>query len=152
MSLDITINVQYGFVVMVNGHATEIDIDLSQKMLDVLREKYQEPNRVELPKKEVFYDNITGNLARMADEVEIEPDLTLCDLFWECEDRFGSISCKDLAPKLEIALQILKSDPERFKKFNPKNGWGRYEDLCDVVASTLSACRTFSNGVFSAWG
>ena len=39
-----------------------------------------------------------------------------------------------------IGWNILISDPERFKQFNPENGWGDYEGLCNFVYKYRNAC------------
>lgn len=34
-----------------------------------------------------------------------------------------------------------KESPERFKRFNPDNRWGTYEELVNFVQEYLNACR-----------
>ena len=38
-------------------------------------------------------------------------------------------------------LELLKSEPEFFQKFNPPNGWETYEGLVKFVEDLLQACE-----------
>lgn len=46
-----------------------------------------------------------------------------------------------LIEPLRAGLELLRADPERFKKHNPENGWGDYYGLCDFVEEYLAACE-----------
>lgn len=83
---------------------------------------------------ETLYEaNITHNLSSMASEAGIYEAL------W-CPEKLNIDTAKDLKPILKTGFDLLVSDSERFKKFNPKNGWGNYENLVNFVAKYLSAC------------
>lgn len=83
---------------------------------------------------ETLFDyNITHNLNRMAEAAGIYEAL------WRPEE-IGAEKAKDLIGKLGLGLDILKSDPQEFKKFNPENGWGKYENLVQFVEKYLDAC------------
>lgn len=88
---------------------------------------------------EVFEWNITHNLGKMADDAGIYQCL------WRPEE-IGITTASQLIDPLERGLERLKSDPERFKKFNPSNGWGSYEDLCTFVELYLNACKKNPDG------
>ena len=88
---------------------------------------------------DVYSGNITHNLSRMADEAGI------CEYMWEPEE-VGVERAEDLIKPLTEGLAVLKSDPVRFKKFNPKNGWGTYEGLVQFVEEYLSACTQYPEG------
>ncbi len=82
-----------------------------------------------------FYSaNITHNLNTMAREAGIYEAL------WR-PDEIGIEKAAKLIPLLLEGLARLKSDPEHFKKFNPENGWGSYEGLCNFTREYLNACR-----------
>ena len=88
---------------------------------------------------ELFWKNITHNLTDMADEAGI----------WEALWRPEQIDCKlakDIVSRLEFGLKELKHNPEKFKKFNPKNGWGTYEGLIEFVEEVLKACNEHPEG------
>ncbi len=41
---------------------------------------------------------------------------------------------------IERTIKAMRSDPERFKKFNPKNGWGDYYGCVEWLKSIAEAC------------
>jgi hypothetical protein len=87
----------------------------------------------------VFSQNITHNLGKMAAEVRVGPALTLYDVLWRPEEH-GIYFAKDLADYLDLGWNILLAYPEQYKKFNPENGWGNYDNLCNFVYHYRNAC------------
>jgi len=87
---------------------------------------------------EVFQRNITHNLNRMADEAGIY------DACWR-PDEAGITTAAQLIEPLEKGLALLRSDPARFKAFNPSNGWGNYDGLVEFVEAYLTACKEYPN-------
>lgn len=83
---------------------------------------------------EVFDWNITHNLNRMAQEAG------LYSFLWR-PDETGITHAYQLIEPLAGGLELLKSDPDRFRAFNPANGWGDYEGLVEFVAAYLAACQ-----------
>lgn len=77
--------------------------------------------------------NITHNLGMMAQEAGIYQHL------WRPEE-LGIKYATDLIDPLRAGLELLKSDPERFKAFNSPNGWGMYENFIPFVEDYLNAC------------
>lgn len=84
----------------------------------------------------VYSANITHNLARMADEAELHKPM------WRPRE-VGIETAAQLIEPLKAGLALLESDPERFKQFNPKNGWGDYEGLVEFVRKYLEACEQY---------
>lgn len=82
----------------------------------------------------VYSDNITHNLNRMAREAGIYMHL------WR-PDEIGITKASELIEPLRAGLALLRAEPERFKRFNPPNGWGDYEGLVGFVANYLSSCE-----------
>lgn len=85
---------------------------------------------------EVYSDNITHNLNRMAGEAGIYEAL------WRPEE-LGITTAGQLIQPLTDGLALLQSEPARFQAFNPSNGWGSYEGLVSFVARYLEACREY---------
>lgn len=83
---------------------------------------------------EIYNRNITHNLNTMAGEAGIYKHL------WR-PDEIGITKAGELIEPLKAGLALLKSDPARFKAFNPSNGWGDYEGLVAFVADYLDACE-----------
>jgi len=88
----------------------------------------------------VFDANITHNLTKMASEVKLSNGMTLYQVLWR-PDESDLKYARDIADLLEEGWNILMADPERFKKFNPENGWGSYDGLEKFVYKYLEACR-----------
>lgn len=84
----------------------------------------------------VFDKNITHNLVQMANKAGVYYAL------WRPEEK-GWKHAGDIVPALEKGLKKLLDKPEVFKKMNPDNGWGSYENLVSFVESTLEACKEY---------
>jgi len=91
-----------------------------------------------------FSDNVTHNLAAMADAAGIYKEL------WRPEEVDIKTATQLIAP-LEAGLLRLRADPDRFKKLNPDNGWGTYEGLVQFVSDYLEACRAHPDAVIRIW-
>jgi len=93
----------------------------------------------------VYSANITHNLNKMAMDVKFgvewkgEGDLSLYDVLWR-PDEHGFTYAREISDLLDIGWNILLSDPERFKKFDPENGWGSYDGLVNFVYNYRNAC------------
>ena len=78
----------------------------------------------------------------MADEAGIYKHL------WRPEE-LGFTKANELIEGLKMGLNKLKSDSEYFKKFNPDNGWGTYEQLVNFTEDYLNACIDYPNAEIS---
>jgi hypothetical protein len=87
----------------------------------------------------VYTANITHNLGAMARDVNIGAGLTLYDVLWR-PDEHGMVFARDISDHLDVGLNVLMSNPERYKKFNPENGWGSYDGLVNFVYNYRNAC------------
>jgi len=90
----------------------------------------------------VFDGNITHNLGKMAAHVQIEwagRTLTLYDILWRA-DEHGFTRAHEIAELLDVGWNELLADPDRYKQYNPPNGWGNYDNLCDFVYQYRNAC------------
>jgi hypothetical protein len=93
---------------------------------------------------EAYSGNITHNLGPMAKEVGIYRHL------WRPEE-LGITHSRELVKPLELGLKELKSNPEKYEKLNPENGWGSYDGLCRFVEEYLTACRENPDCIISVW-
>jgi hypothetical protein len=82
----------------------------------------------------VFTQNITHNLGKMASAVMVdeEKSLSLYNILWR-PDESGFVYAKEISDYLDLGWNILLSDPEEYKRYNPENGWGSYDGLCNFV-------------------
>lgn len=84
--------------------------------------------------EDIYSANITHNLNTMAGEAGIYQHL------WR-PDEIGITTAAELVAPLSDGLARLRAEPERFRQFNPKNGWGSYDGLCAFVEAYVAACR-----------
>lgn len=86
-----------------------------------------------------FYEaNVTHNLTAMADEAGIYRHL------WR-PDELGITKARELIEPLCAGVALMKSDPPRFLKHNPSNGWGSYERFVPWIEEYLQACEDYPN-------
>ena len=135
MSLDVylynstpTVKKGTGVFIRENGNTRELTID-------EVKERYPESDvqEAEYETDEVYSANITHNLITMAGEAGIYEHL------WR-PDEINITKAKELIEPLREGLHKLKSEPEKYKAFNPSNGWGSYEGLVRFVSNYLDAC------------
>lgn len=88
----------------------------------------------------VYSENITHNLGKMAGEVLLSNGMTLYQVLWRPDEQVGLKFARDISELLDEGWNILLSDPEKFMEFNPENGWGSYEGLCNFVYKYRNAC------------
>lgn len=125
-----------GIFIRENGQTKEITVEEWN-----LRHPDIEPVKLlavdeELETNEVYSANITHNLNTMADKAGIYKHL------WR-PDEIEISRAKDLIEPLTEGLNELKSNPEKYKQYNPENGWGTYEVLVEFVENYLNACHEY---------
>ena len=110
----------------------DAEIDLAEAL-----RTYVAPTRV--------YDaNITHNLGEMAAAAGIYKYL------WRPEE-LGITTARQLIEPLRAGLELLESDPARFKAYNPENGWGSYDGLVRFVREYLEACEAAPDASVRVW-
>ena len=130
-----------GVYVRSNGSIVELTANgvrnlYPDAMLDMTPQEYETDR--------VYSANITHNLNKMAAEANIYKHL------WH-PDEIGVTHARQLIEPLEVGLALLRSDPDRFRKFNPVNGWGNYEGLVSFVRDYLAACREYPDAMVRVW-
>ena len=73
-------------------------------------------------------------MQKMAAEAEIYKEL------WRPEE-IGISKAEQLIQPLTGGLARLRADPDKYKLFNPENGWGNYELLVRFVEEYLEFCK-----------
>jgi hypothetical protein len=89
-----------------------------------------------LEQERVYSANITHNLNTMAEAAGIYMHL------WRPEE-LGITKAHELVGELNKGLARLLEDPDTFKKYNPSNGWGCYDNLVEFVRNYGYACTEF---------
>ena len=102
---------------------------------------------------EFWHGNITHNLCRMAEDCmsfdEYDQCYNLYDLLWrDTQAPFEGNYINVYIAHLAYCLYVLKNDPEYFKQFNPPNGWGTYEQLCQFTEDFIKALITMPEGSY----
>ena len=90
---------------------------------------------------EVFTGNITHNLGKMASKVVLSNGITLYNILWrpdECTPPYTR--AEEISELLDEGFNILLSNPEEYKKYDPENGWGNYDGLVNFVYQYRNAC------------
>ena len=89
----------------------------------------------------VFSGNITHNLGKMAGEVKLRNGKTLYDVLWRPEEcSYGYTKAFEILSLLHEGMVELIRFPEKYKAYNPENGWGSYEALVNFVREYHTAC------------
>lgn len=86
--------------------------------------------------EELFDANITHNLGNMASEAGVY------GVVWRPEESEIS-QAQQLIEPLTAGIALMKADPERFKKLNAPNGWGKYKHFLPWLERYLEACKAF---------
>lgn len=123
-----------GIFVRENGQTKEItQEEWNAKYPGEIPVKFEQE---ETETNEVYSANITHNLNIMAREAGVYEHL------WR-PDEITISKARELIEPLREGLHKLKLEPEKYKKFNPKNGWGSYDGLVKFVENYLNACYEY---------
>ena len=83
---------------------------------------------------EIFSANYTHNAGKMASAAGIYQAV------WRPEE-LGIILAGQLIAPLRKGIEKMESDPDKFKKLNPENGWGSYDSFLPWLKEYLAACE-----------
>jgi chromosome segregation ATPase len=123
-----------------------------QEISDKISNLYEKKQAIqeEIERLEDEYDdaklaslNITHNLNKMAEAVG------LYEVLWQPKE-IGITTASQMIPILEKGIKELEANPEKYKTFNPPNGWGNCDNLLDFCRSVLHWCREYPDAVIEA--
>lgn len=162
MSLDLYINsekpvLHRGTGVYIRENGETVELKTKQEVLahfpdanpDEIDERTYEDN-------EYFHMNLTHNLTEMANECKVDPYSscitvngerpTLYNLLWHPSETMGiEEPTIEYVEGLMSCYKRLLKDADYFKKFNPKNGWGTYEQLLGRTRQYINALMSISD-------
>lgn len=161
MSLDLYINsltpvLHRGTGVYIRDNGETVELKTKQEVLthfpdvnpDDIEERTYEDN-------EYFHMNLTHNLTEMADKCIIESKnfthdgnnhISLYDLVWHPEENLDIITpSMEYIQDITSCYNLLLRDPDFYKKYNPENGWGSYEQLTNGVKKYINALISLSD-------
>lgn len=108
----------------------------------------------------IYCNSITHNLTDMAEEAGIyealwrpyrlKSNYNISEDDYEKQHEFEDnnvVQAKELIDILNTGLNKLLEDPNKYKKFNPDNGWGSYEGLVEFLINYLEACHNYPESV-----
>jgi hypothetical protein len=52
---------------------------------------------------------------------------------------------------LEAGLDSMKKNQDFYKRYNPKNGWGSYDNFIPWVERYISACKQYPDATVNVW-
>lgn len=122
-----------GIFIRTNGKTKELSFEEAKELYpnaNVSETVYEDDT--------LYRDNITHNLSIMANEAGIYKEL------WRPEE-LGITIASELIEPLRQGLHRLRLEPDKYKAFNPYNGWGTYEQLVTFVSNYLDACYKYLN-------
>lgn len=144
MSLDVYLNLPgasasgSGIFIRENGSMREIT-------RDEWNEKFPDREPIIVTREDdsrVYSANITHNLGGMASKAGLYEPL------WR-PDEIGITHAHQLIEPLRAGLKKLRANPDHFKQFNPKNGWGDYAGLVRFTQEYLEACERYPHAEVS---
>ena len=84
------------------------------------------------------YLNVTHNLGKMAKEVGLYTYL------WRADELHShQVEAWEIIYNVEQGLNELKHNPNKYKKFNPSNGWGTYDNLVEFTEKYLLCLKKY---------
>lgn len=83
---------------------------------------------------EVYCGSVTDNLFSMASEAG------LFDCLWNNKGSIRATADLDLIEPLRSGIELLKSDPNRFRVYDSPNGWGTYDQFVPWLEELLKEC------------
>ena len=86
--------------------------------------------------EEVFSENITHNLGRMAEAAGFYKYL------WRASEN-GICFVSELEPHLRVGLVKLIMEPKKYRKFDSPNGWGTYDNFVPWLIKVVNACEEY---------
>jgi len=123
-------------------HFFKKDVDFNElhRKIEELYDK-QRDIREELEDLEGDYEearlashNVTHNMNNMAKAVG------LYQVLWSPEE-VGITMASQMIEPLEEAIKELVANPDKYKAYNPANGWGSYDIFVSFCRSVLSTCE-----------
>ena len=91
---------------------------------------------------QLYADNITHNLSKMAEAVGIY------ECLWR-PDEHGITHAKQIIEPLTKGVILLATESAKFQAYNSPNGWGMWEHFLPFCARYLQACKDYQTALVS---
>ena len=118
----------------------DVDFNEIRRKIDELYDK-QRSIQEEMERLEDDYEearlasyNVTHNMNNLAKAVG------LYQVLWSPEE-VGIKTASQMIEPLEKGIKELTANPDKYKEYNPPNGWGSYDIFVSFCRSVLSTCK-----------
>jgi hypothetical protein len=58
-------------------------------------------------------------------------------------DQWKNKTAQECEQSVQDAIERMEADPEKYKQYNPPNGWGTYEGALTILRDFLKTCREY---------
>lgn len=65
--------------------------------------------------------------------------------------EFIGMKAADAGPIWRAVADELRRDPDKYRQFNPPNGWGTYEGAVEVISALAAACERHPTATVGGW-
>jgi hypothetical protein len=89
----------------------------------------------------LFDENITHNLAPMWSEAGVY------DALYNSKGKKAS----EIIDVLHQGLIDMENYPDKYKKMNPDNGWGDYDQALIFLRFLCESCKDYPNSIVNVW-
>lgn len=93
---------------------------------------------------EVFSANITHNLNKMAEAAGIYKHL-----WWP--EELGITKAGELIAPLKLGYTAMKLNPDFYRKYEPENKWGTYDNFIPWLEKYIEACEQNPEATVRIW-
>lgn len=99
-----------------------------------------------------YYLGITHNLGEMASQCGLYNPLWRPYRLYNIKDDSDEAEsfraeAGELLDAIEWGLKELKSNPQKYKSYNPSNGWGSYEGLVEFTEKYICMIKKFPDSL-----
>ena len=117
---------------------------------------YDNGKTLEPKVEEVYNDNITNNLGKMANEAglyealwrpyQLKEGYNIPEGDYQAEYKFeeaNPVQAHEIIPIIEKGLEDMKARPKHYETFNSSNGWGMYHNFVPWIEEYLKALKKY---------
>lgn len=98
----------------------------------------------------VKVEGMNGYVAEIDEPEYSSPTYNLREMFVACMGWDYSqgewYNCAEVIPKFERGVHELRFNAEKYKKYNPSNGWGNVGSALEALESVLKKAEEISSG------
>jgi hypothetical protein len=62
-------------------------------------------------------------------------------ILWKRLRDLHGVLCADAVPQLATAVEHMRTHPQEYEQFAPRNGWGNYEGALEFLTRIYEGCK-----------